>query len=101
MTELGEFGMYLAIAVTMGSFFGVTAPVFKALAKRLEGRSASDDARIAMLEARLDSMEGRALTSGEVDNQFVRIAELEERLDFAERLLTQRSEGAVGGESSR
>lgn len=41
--------------------------------------------------------DNRALTSGEVDNQFIRLAELEERVDFAERLLTQASPGALPG----
>ncbi len=47
------------------------------------------------LRARLDAIEQRGLTSGEVDAQYSRLAELEERVDFAERLLAQRPSGAT------
>ena len=93
MTELGEFGMYLA-AGSMGVCFIIAlSPLFKALARRIEGPSAPSP-ELRVIEARLAAIEAHALTSGEVDNQFVRIAELEERLDFAERLLTQRPDAS-------
>ncbi len=47
------------------------------------------------LRSRLDAIEQRGLTSGEVDAQYSRLAELEERVDFAERLLAQRQPGAL------
>ncbi len=46
------------------------------------------------LRARLDDLERRGLVSGEVESQYARLAELEERLDFAERLLAQRNDPA-------
>ncbi len=47
------------------------------------------------LRSRLDAIEQRGLTSGEVDAQYSRLAELEERVDFAERLLAQQPGGVA------
>jgi hypothetical protein len=47
--------------------------------------------QVDALRERLDAMEQRGLSSGEVDAQYARLAELEERVDFAERLLAQRN----------
>lgn len=69
------------------------SPILRAWADRIRSKSrpeiAGGEARIAELEARLDRLEQRAPITGEVDAQYQRMAELEERLDFAERLLTQ------------
>ena len=81
MSELGEFAMFLAVGFTsLGLLFG---PIGTALGRRLSGRSGplADPARLEELQARLEALE-----SGQH-----RLAEVEERLDFAERLLaTQR-----------
>lgn len=58
-------------------------PLGKALARRLEGTAGRDDAAnagLAGLSERLTELEQRD----------ARVTELEERLDFAERLLAQR-----------
>ena len=47
-------------------------------------------AELDALRARVEDLERRGLVSGEVESQYARLAELEERLDFAERLLAQR-----------
>jgi Tfp pilus assembly protein PilO len=60
-------------------------PLVRALARRLEGRGAVD----AALRAELEQLQHRL---GEVDVMQGRIAELEERLDFTERLLAQSRE---------
>jgi Tfp pilus assembly protein PilO len=60
-------------------------PLARALARRLEGRGAVD----AALRAELEQLHHRL---GEVDVMQGRIAELEERLDFTERLLAQSRE---------
>ncbi len=84
----------------IGGMFGLTAmgfllfrgPVGKALAAMLEGNSLGDGMmaqRVAELESRLADMEHRGLSSGEVDQAYARIAEVEERLEFTERLLAQ------------
>ena len=56
-------------------------PLMRALGRRLEGR-VGDPA----LRAEMDDLRSRML---DVEGQQVRIAELEERVDFAERLLAQ------------
>jgi Tfp pilus assembly protein PilO len=61
-------------------------PLARALARRLEGRSAAADPG---LRHDLEQVTQR-LT--EVDGLQARVAELEERLDFAERLLAQSRE---------
>ena len=77
MTELGEFAMYLAYGfIGLGFFFG---PIGVAIGRRIGGRQQQqmDPAELAELRQRL----------GELEAQQGRVAELEERVDFAERLL--------------
>jgi hypothetical protein len=59
-------------------------PLVRAFARRLEGKS-GDPA----LRAEVDQLHARL---GEMDTLQVRIGDLEERLDFAERLLAQNRE---------
>lgn len=93
MTELGEFAMYAAMGATSIAALVVISPIFKALANRIAGIKASDDA-LQHFEARLTMLEDRGSVSGEVESQHARIAELEERLDFAERMLAERADAA-------
>jgi Tfp pilus assembly protein PilO len=60
-------------------------PIVRALARRLEGRGVVD----AALRAEVEQLHHRL---GDVDALQGRIAELEERLDFTERLLAQTRE---------
>ena len=46
-------------------------------------------AEVDELRARVEDLERRGLASEEVEAQYARIGELEERLDFAERLLAR------------
>jgi len=60
-------------------------PLMRAIGRRIEGKAMSDPAlreEVEQLRARL----------GEVDQLQHRVMELEERVDFAERLLAQRRE---------
>jgi hypothetical protein len=78
--------MFLAIgAAALGICFG---PIGAALARRLAGRHQPDEtlAEIEQLSERM---------TAEVDDLRGRLAEVEERLDFAERLL------ARGGEADQ
>jgi Tfp pilus assembly protein PilO len=59
-------------------------PLARALGRRLEGRGASDSA----LRSEMEQLHQRL---AEVDAMQQRVAELEERLDFAERLLARGS----------
>jgi hypothetical protein len=68
------------------AFFVTVVMIFrgaigKAIARRIEGKGGADPA----LTERLEELEHRL---AEVEQDRVRVAELEERLDFAERMLT-------------
>ncbi len=78
MTGVGELAMFLAIgAAAVGLLFG---PIGSALARRIGGRPEPGDAHAEIEET-------RAQVRDEVDDLRNRLAEVEERLDFAERLL--------------
>lgn len=84
----GQFAFWLAIGAIGVAFWVAMYPLIAALAKRISGGGAAED-RMSQLEARLAAVEARSLGTGEVDAQDARMAELEERLEFAERLLAQ------------
>ena len=73
-------------------------PIMRAFGRRLEGRGQADPA----LKADIDHLHARL---GDVDSLQSRILELEERVDFTERLLAQTQQptrlGAPGEESGR
>lgn len=78
MSPPGELAMFLAIgAAALGLFFG---PIGMALGRRLSGR--------AYTHAQAEVEEMGAQATVEMDDLRRRLAEVEERLDFAERLLT-------------
>ena len=78
MTAPGELAMFLAIgAAAVGLLF---SPIGSALARRLAGRSEPGDAH-----SEIEEMQARV--TDEVEDLRNRLAEVEERLDFAERLL--------------
>jgi len=68
-------------------------PIVRALARRIEGRSGD-----AEMRAELDALHQRVAELEQVDN---RLVELENRIEFSERLLTQHRESALekGGRS--
>ncbi len=79
------FAIAIAVfGVPLTAIFGVP-PIAKAIARRIEARGGvSDDtlAELDALRAEVDSLRGMA----------PRLAELEERVDFAERLLARGTE---------
>ncbi len=85
MSAIGEFGMWLAIGAGQVMFWWAMSPVIRALANRIAGKGAL--AQVGELEARLAALEQRGFTTDEVESQFERLAEVEERLDFTERML--------------
>lgn len=93
----GERSGFQSVIAGLGGLAGLgwlllRGPVGKAIAAMLEGSDAGDGLlaqRVADLEARLADVEHRGLTSGEVDQAYARIAEMEERLEFTERMLAQ------------
>ena len=78
MSPPGELAMFLAIgAAALGLFFG---PIGMALGRRLSGRVHTH------ADGELEEMGTQG--TAEMDDLRRRLAEVEERLDFAERLLT-------------
>lgn len=75
--------VFAGIAAGAIYFALLRGPVGKAIGKMLEGSNTPDD----QLGMRVEQLEDRL---AELGMDQVRIAELEERLDFAERLLAQR-----------
>jgi hypothetical protein len=84
----GAFAFWIMVAVATVGFWYAMTPVLKALAQRIAGKASSP--QLTDMEARIVQLEQRGLTSGEVENQFMRLAEVEERLDFTERMLADR-----------
>ena len=78
---LGTLGLCFSVVTVIV----LKGPVGKALARRIGGEAGEDTVRrLAQAEDRLH----------EVEELHARVAELEERLDFAERLLAQSRPGA-------
>lgn len=78
--DLGEFLLVVLALLLAGA---VLVPLVRAIARRIEGRPSSA-AELEELRTRLH----------EVELQAARVPELEERLDFAERLLAQQQREA-------
>ena len=88
-------------AIVMIVFLGLLAttiilwPVMRAFARRLEGKAGADPA----LHAEIEQLQHRL---GEVDGLQQRVAELEERIDFTERMLARaQAPAALPGDGAR
>ena len=99
MSGEGEFAMSLAIGAGQIAFWVALSPLIKAFAERISRKGGGPTAeRLEQVEARLAALEGRSPNTGEVELQHERLAELEERLDFTERMLTQQAGAQRGSE---
>jgi hypothetical protein len=79
----------MAVGVILG------LPIIKAIVRRLERRPDDAGLESAKLGAELSELKGRLEA---VENLASRVGEIEERVDFAERLLTRHREaGRLGG----
>ena len=88
----GAFAFWLMVGAGQIAFWVAMGPVIKALAGRLAVRGRLPDD----LEARFQALESRSPVTGETDAVYHRLVELEERVEFAERLLAQsRTEGLL------
>jgi tetrahydromethanopterin S-methyltransferase subunit G len=90
----------LALVIMAGLAFSALLlwPIVRALARRLEGGSTVKlQGELDDIRARLDAIESRSVTSGEFDQAQHRLYDLEERLDFAERMLTRSETPKQGG----
>ncbi len=85
MSDGGPPAIVMIVALSLLAATVILWPVMRALARRLDGKSAADPA----LRAEVENLRHR-LT--EMDTLQLRVNELEERLDFAERLLTRGQE---------
>jgi hypothetical protein len=86
-----EAAKFLALFLFMGGCFWVLNPFFRALAKKLEGKTT--DVR-ALEQVREELL-------GEVDALRQDVAQLGERLDFAERMLAKQQEQPRVGPGAR
>jgi hypothetical protein len=82
----------VVLFLTVGAAVILRGPVGKALARRIEGKVGADPA----LAERIEELEHRL---AELEQERVRLGELEERLDFTERMLAAPQER--GKEGSR
>ena len=82
VSQLSPGAIVMVVLLVMAAITIVCWPIARALARRLEGRPGLTPA----LQQDLDDMHHRL---GEVDALQQRVTELEERLDFAERLLAR------------
>ena len=89
---VGPMVVLSVISISVAAILILRGPIGRALGKRLEGTSAPD----SDLVQRVEELETRLLVVEQVEG---RLAEVEERLDFAERLLAGEKKAAqVQGE---
>jgi hypothetical protein len=74
--------VFLIVLAALTATVIILWPLMRAFARRLEGKGGGDPA----LRADVEQLQ---LRLGEVDTLHQRVAELEERVDFTERLLAQ------------
>lgn len=84
-STLDSPAIVMIVLLVMTACTIVLWPLVRALARRLEGRGGQD----AALRGEVEHLQQRL---GEVDQLQIRIADLEERLDFTERMLAQSRE---------
>jgi hypothetical protein len=78
---------FLALSA-MGLFSGLVFSVIRTIGKALERRQTGGGRELAELRAAVDALRAEI---AEQQDQTQRLAELEERLDFAERLLARQA----------
>ena len=82
MNDGGPPAIVMIVVFSLMAATIILWPIMRALARRLEGKGVSDPA----LRAEVEQLHQRL---GEVDTLQLRVNELEERIDFTERLLAQ------------
>jgi len=85
MLPMDPSSVVMIVTVSCLAAVCILWPIMRAIGRRLENKSAGDPA----LRADLEQMHQRL---GEVDALQAQVAELEERVDFAERLLARSPE---------
>ena len=82
MSDNGPPAIVMIVLLSLVAATVILWPIMRAIGRRLEGKSAPDPA----LRAEVEQLQQRL---GEVDHLQHRVNELEERIDFTERLLAQ------------
>jgi hypothetical protein len=82
LSDNGPPALVMIVLLSLVALTVILWPIMRAMARRLEGKTTPDRA----VREELEHLQQR-LT--EVDALQLRVSELEERLDFAERLLTR------------
>lgn len=91
----GAPALVMVVFLTLIAATVICWPVMRALARRLEGKGQGD----AAIRAEVEQLQQRL---AEVDHLHHRVAELEERIDFAERMLARGpTAAALPGEPRR
>lgn len=82
----------------LGAAVIILWPIMRALGRRIEKRGGDPELRqeVATLRTRIEETERAALASGDIEWSQERIGELEDRIEFVERLLTREKEGTGG-----
>ena len=93
LNEGGPPVVLLIVIAALAATVIILWPIMRAFGRRLEGKGVGDTA----LRAEVEQLQQRL---GEVDSLHSRVAELEERVDFTERLLAQaQPQGRLGAAS--
>jgi len=85
---LSDLAFWAAVAVGQVAFWYAMSPLIRALAARVRGPLGSG------FEERMEALEAARSETPDTDPVYRRLLELEERLDFTERLLAQGREPA-------
>jgi hypothetical protein len=93
MTEPGEFALFASIGITsIAIFFG---PIGKAVGRRIAGGGLSAGQVTGETRVELEDLMARM---HDVEAECARLADVETRLDFAERMLAQQRPVAALGD---
>ena len=95
MSDYGPPMLVMIVGLSLLAATVILWPVMRALARRLEGKGTTD----AALRAEVEQLQQRL---GDVDFLQHRVAELEERIDFTERMLARnQAPAALPGDATR
>ncbi len=92
MREVAPFVFVLGLAVVAGSAIVLRGPIGQALAEWIRGWSRHDEQWLAVQAAKHGVVTDSPQVAAEVEALRQRLAEVEERLDFAERMLARSRE---------
>jgi|SRR6266550_2652143 len=92
MREVAPFAFVLGLVVVAGTAIVLRGPIGHALAEWIRGWSRTDEQWLAVQAAKHGVVPDSPQVAAEVEALRQRLAELEERLDFTERMLARSRE---------